>query len=197
MVLTRARLGGGLILLGLVGLGGALFTRGIGFSARGMPSGLETRLAYGARRWAIPASVRSRPNPVEASAEVIDAGLSHWADHCALCHDNDGSGRTTIGRSFYPPAPDMRTGRSQQLSDGELFYVIEHGIPFTGMPAWGNGTPGGERASWELVRFIRHLPDLTPEDIGRMETLNPKSAAHMEAEQLMQDFLKGGGDNDK
>lgn len=46
-----------------------------------------------------------------------------------------------MGRSFYPPAPDMRAARTQQLSDGELFSIIEHGIRLTGMPAWGTGTP--------------------------------------------------------
>lgn len=55
----------------------------------------------------------------------------------------------------------MRAARSQQLTDGELFYAIEQGIPFTAMPAWTIASAEGERQSWELVRFIRHLPTLT------------------------------------
>jgi mono/diheme cytochrome c family protein len=171
----------------------AIWTRGMGVTTRMTPSALETRLAYAARHWATPAEARSRANPVPRSPDVIEAGMAHWADHCASCHANDGSGDTSLGRSFYPPVPDMRSGRSQALSDGALFYAIEQGIPFTGMPAWGNGTKEGEHASWELVWFIRHLPALTPEDITRMEALNPKTAAQLEMEQLMRDFLKGGG----
>ncbi len=165
----------------------------MGLTTRMTPSAVETRLAYAARHWVTPANVRDMPNPVARTPEVIEAGMAHWADHCASCHSNDGSGETSLGRSFYPPAPDMRRGNSQALSDGSLFYAIEHGIPFTGMPAWGNGTEEGERSSWELVWFIRHLPALTPEDITRMEALNPKTAAQLETEQLMRDFLKGGG----
>ncbi len=181
-----------MLVIATVGLGAALVTRGMGLTTRMTPSSIETSLAYGARRWATPVSARSMKNPVAATPEVVEAAMAHWADHCASCHGNDGSG-TSLGRSFYPPVPDMRGGRSQAMTDGELFYVTEHGIPFTGMPAWGNGTPAGEQASWELVRFIRYLPGLTAEQIAKMETLNPKSAAQLEMEKRMRDFLKGGG----
>jgi hypothetical protein len=94
-----------------------------------------------------------------------------------VCHANDGSGDTTIGRRIFPPAPDMREARTQRLSDGELFYAIERGIPWTAMPGWEDGTAEGAQASWKLVMFIRHLPALTPAELTQMETLNPKSAA--------------------
>ena len=98
-----------------------------------------------------------------------------------------------MGRALFPPAPDMRAARTQRLSDGELFYVIEHGIPFTGMPAWSTGTGGGERASWELVRFIRLLPELADQDIAEMEKMNPKSQMDMDMQHRIDDFLKGKG----
>jgi mono/diheme cytochrome c family protein len=101
--------------------------------------------------------------------------MAHFADHCATCHANDGSGDTTLGRNMYPPAPDLRAAGTQRLTDGELFYAIESGIPWTGMPAWGNGTDEGRHESWKLVRFIRHLPRLTADEIRRMEQLNPRS----------------------
>ncbi len=177
---------------GAVTLGLAVTTRGIGFSVRGEPSGVEARLAYAVRGWLMPPGARAAANAVVLTPEVLESGMAHWADHCATCHANDGSGDTAIGRSLYPPAPDMRRGRSQQMTDGELFYVIERGIPFTGMPAWGTGTAEGERLSWELVRFIRHLPSLTASDITKMEQLNPKSALRPDLEKQMRDFLKGG-----
>jgi len=87
----------------------------------------------------------------------------------------------------------MRVEPTQAMSDGELFYVIEFGIPFTGMPAWGNATEDGERASWQLVRFIRHLPDLTDEEVEEMEALNPRSPAGGAVSQEIADFLEGRG----
>jgi mono/diheme cytochrome c family protein len=120
-------------------------------------------------------TIRGTANPVPATREGLAAALEHFADHCAICHDNNGSGDTEIGRSVFPPAPDLRAAPTQKLTDGELFYAIEQGIPWTAMPAWSNGTPEGERQSWELVRFIRHLPSLTEDEISRMEQFNPRS----------------------
>ena len=86
----------------------------------------------------------------------------------------------------------MRRGRTQNLTDGELFWIIENGIRFTGMPAWSTGTPEGEQASWNLVHFIRRLPKLTPEEIQEMESLNPKSPAEVR-EEIEAEILKSGG----
>lgn len=176
-----------------LGIVAAALTRGRGYSSRAVPSLLEGTLMRGARRWGTPAAIRARTNPVPATAEVMRAGLEHWADHCATCHANDGHG-TPLGRSFYPPVPDMRESPTQRMSDGELFYVIEHGIPLTGMPAWGTDTPGGEEQSWALVRFIRRLPRLTDTEIAEMERLNPKSAADLERKRMVDEFLKGKGE---
>ena len=111
--------------------------------------------------------------------EVIADGRAHFADHCAICHGNDGSGDTPMGRGLYPKVPDMRLPQTQNLSDGELFWIIENGIRFTGMPAWSSGTEDGETASWHLVHFLRRLPKLTPEELEEMETLNPQSPAEI------------------
>jgi mono/diheme cytochrome c family protein len=162
-----------------------------GLSTHDEPSAAEAMLARAMRRWATPASARSRTNPVEPTKAVLDEALAHYADHCATCHANNGSGDTPIGRALYPRVPDMRTDASQSLTDGELFSIIEHGIRLTGMPGWGNGTPEGERDSWALVHFVRRLPKLTDEDIERMEALNPKSPAELKEEEEARRFMEG------
>ena len=87
----------------------------------------------------------------------------------------------------------MRLPATQRRTDGELFYAIEEGIPWTGMPAWGTGTPAGQHASWELVLFIRHLPRITEAELAEMEALNPRSRADRERERSIEQFLKGPG----
>ena len=69
----------------------------------------------------------------------------------------------------------MRAAPTQGLTDGELSYIIENGVRFTGMPAFGSGKedPAGEKLAWQLVLFIRHLPRITDEELSRMEELNP------------------------
>ena len=168
-----------------------IFVRGMGISARRDPTVIEERVVKAVWRFLVPPAYRSLMNPLSAAPEVIRGGLEHWADHCATCHANDGSGEMEIGRGLHPPASDMRASRTQRLTDGELFYAIEEGIPFTGMPAWGTGTADGERSSWELVRFIRHLPQLSAEELQDMERLNPKSAAEEQREKNIDDFLAG------
>ena len=162
-----------------------------GLSTRDEPSRVEEFVARRMRRLATPRDVRSLTNPVQQTPAVLQEGLEHFADHCAVCHANNGSGDTEIGRSLYPRAPDMRAAATQGLSDGELYSIIENGIRLTGMPAWGTDTPDGERASWTLVRFIRHLPALTDDEVSRMEALNPKSAEQWREEEEARRFLAG------
>ena|SRR5688572_26692713 len=98
-----------LVVLGAVVLFGAFVWIGSrGISARGEPGVIETAVARTMRRLAIPRGERDKQNPVPESDEVIAAGMSHYADHCAACHANDGSGETQIGLGLYPKPPDMR-----------------------------------------------------------------------------------------
>lgn len=162
-----------------------------GLSTRTNPSKAEEAIALALRGLATPRAVRNQPNPVEPTAAALEGALEHWADHCAACHANDGSGNTEMGRSFYPPSPDMRAARTQSLKDGELFSIIENGVRLTGMPAWGTGTPEGERESWALVHFIRRLPSMTAADIERMQGLNPQSPAKFREAEEARLFLEG------
>jgi hypothetical protein len=56
----------------------------------------------------------------------------------------------------------MRFSRTQRLSDGELYYIIQNGVRLTGMPGWGSPADNDHNEhTWELVLLIRHLPSLT------------------------------------
>jgi len=162
-----------------------------GFSAKAEPHALEVWMARQVRYLAIPLADRNKPNPVPLTPEVLQEGLAHFADHCAMCHANDGSGQTPIGKNVYPKAPDMREPATQTMSDGEIFWVIHNGIRFTGMPAWGEGDPELDQDSWKLVHFIRHLPKLTPDELDHMKSLNPKTKHELEEDASFDQFLQG------
>ncbi len=163
-----------------------------GLSARDEPSRLEELAARSFRRLATPNAVRTLRNPVPLSEETLAAGRGHFADHCATCHGNDGSGQTEIGRGLYPKAPDMRLTATQSLTDGELFSIIRNGIRLTGMPAWGSGTAEDDLGTWQLVHFIRHMPKLSSTELEDMRRLNPRSPAEIEREREVEKFLAGG-----
>jgi mono/diheme cytochrome c family protein len=177
--------------VGVVALAGlalsVLALRQSGLSTLAEPGKVEVVLARFARGMAIPSDIRARHNPLQATPEIIADARAHFADHCASCHGNDGSGQTSLGRRLYPRAPDMRLPGTQSLSDGELFHVIEHGIRFTGMPGWGGEV--SPEASWKLVLFVRHLPSLTPKEILEMEQLNPRTPSEWRELRSDQDFL--------
>jgi mono/diheme cytochrome c family protein len=179
-------------LAAILAAGAAIFLKSAdGFSARGKPSEMETMMARRAHAMSIPASAKDRSNPVADSPEVLAEARDHWADHCATCHANNGGGDTEMGKHMYPPAPDMRLSATQGMTDGELFFIIENGVRLTGMPAWG-ASGHDEQASWKLVRFIRHLPQLTEDEERTMEKMNPKGPDDLKEEQEEQDFLNGG-----
>jgi len=179
--------------LGIVGVFGwvgyQLFTTG--FSAKTEPHALEILIARQIRHLAIPIEKRNAQNPIPLSPDVIKESLAHFADHCALCHANDGSGQTPIGKNVNPKALDLRLPEIQSMSDGEIYWVIHNGIRFTAMPAWGESDLDKDLDSWKLVRFIRHLPQLTPEELDQMKALNPKTKKDLEEEAAFGQFLQG------
>jgi mono/diheme cytochrome c family protein len=171
-----------------------------GVSARDQPTRAEIFVARRLRHLAIPMAARQMSSPMASTPESIKAGMEHFADHCAVCHGNDGSGDTEMGKGLYPKPPDMRRDDTQSLSDGELFYIIENGVRFTGMPGWGSDKEASDdhdhdhegHDTWALVHFIRHLPKLTDAEQQQMKALNPKGPEEWEQQQQMQEFLKGG-----
>jgi mono/diheme cytochrome c family protein len=180
-----------MIIVALVGLIVALAVSLLhnGLSARARPSAMEEMLARNAWHLSIPSDARAMSNPLPASAENLKDARLHFADHCAICHANDGSGDVLFGRGLYPKPPDLRLPETQKRSDGELFWIIENGVRFTGMPSFAS--QGMSDDSWKLVLFIRHLSELTTEERIEMSRYNPKSPEEREEEKDEDEFLNG------
>ncbi len=174
-------------------IGAIVFVRVLryGFSAHDEPTAIEASVARMVRHWAVPSDLRDGKNPVPLTPEVLAEARAHFADHCAVCHGNDGRGQGGMGKQMYPKTPDMSLATTQSMSDGELFSIIENGVRLTGMPGLGSGTAESAYGSWTLVHFIRHLPKLTPAEIAEMEKLNPKSPEEWRQMQEEEAFLAG------
>ncbi len=184
-ILTKASLILLAIVIGTAGFGIKLVRRG--FSARDNPSAVEAYTARAVRRLSIPAAARRAANPFQATPDILKQAREHFADHCAICHANDGSGKTEIGQNLYPKAPDMRLPQTQNLTEGEIYYIIHSGVRLTGMPAWGEADR--DPYSWKLALFIRHLPQLTPQEQKDMERFNPTSEIDREEKLQEEEFL--------
>jgi mono/diheme cytochrome c family protein len=182
-----------LVAIGVVAAGYGLSLVRRGFSARGAPSLVEKFAAKTALKLALPSDYHQLRNPIPPSLGNEQAGMEHFSDHCATCHSNDGSGDTLFAKGLYPKPPDMRSAETQNKSDGELYYTIENGVRLSGMPAFGEEHAVGEDAdTWKLVLFIRHLPNLTANELNQMEQLNPKTEEERkEEEEEEKEFLRG------
>ena len=141
----------GLLVVAAVALAGLVYVKRTGLRGQPQPGPFETRVARAIRGLAIPSDIKARANPLAGSSDALGAGLQHFARYCAICHGNDGARRGDRARTL-PEASRHASGQQQRLTDGELFYIIENGVRFTGMPAFGTGTPDqpgtSKRGSW-------------------------------------------------
>jgi mono/diheme cytochrome c family protein len=125
-----------------------------------------------------------------ADAKRIASGAAQYDEMCSLCHLAPGMKRTEISRGLYPRAPELR--RKSELTAGEQFWVVKHGLKMTGMPAWG--VTHDDELLWDVVAFLRKLPDLTAEQYQTLVKSAPKNHDEMMHEMMMDD---GHGHDDQ
>jgi cytochrome c553 len=91
------------------------------------------------------------------NADLVTLGAAHFQSGCAHCHGAPGTPISPTARAMLPPPPDLATNM-RPWRDRELFWIIKHGIKYTGMPAW----PAQQRDDevWALAAFLRRLPSL-------------------------------------
>ena len=118
-----------------------------------------------------------------ADAKRIASGAAQYDEMCSLCHLAPGMKRTEISRGLYPRAPELR--RKSDLTPAEQFWVVKHGLKMTGMPAWG--VTHDDELLWDVVAFLRKLPDLTAEQYQTLVKSAPKSHDEMMHEMMMDD----------
>ena len=171
----------GLLLIGAI-CAGVLKWRG--FRATSAPSTFETVAARSVRDFAIPSEERRKRNPDAGDSLAIQQGREDFLTRCASCHGVDARGRTPIGANVYPRVPDLHSDATQNLTDGEIHYIIENGVQFSGMPAMASPHRESAAESWKLVSYIRSFRPLTSEE--KALEANTFSSAHYIGSQACQ-----------
>jgi mono/diheme cytochrome c family protein len=105
---------------------------------------------------AVPASLDDR-------AKIL-AGVSHYAEHCAVCHGAPGVQRGDMAEGLYPQPPNLADA-ARAYSPGELFWIVKHGIRMTGMPSWGDHS---DNELWATISFLQELVEMSPEDYAKL-----------------------------
>ncbi len=144
-----------------------------GMRARQRPSTLESFVAQKLVNLSIPREARNLTNPVSDSASGGDVAAGHelYRKDCEVCHAYDGSGKTAASGGLYPPPLDLRRSAvvKRKRTDGELFYLIRNGVRNTGMPGWQLT----DQQTWQLVAFIRNLPETASVDATPLAERGP------------------------
>lgn len=106
-------------------------------------------------------------NPRDDTGMVSAAG--HYRQACQVCHGGPGVRPSPVMQRATPPAPDL-AHTAGEWQDKELFWIIQHGVKYTGMPAWGaTDRPDEVR---RMVAFVRRLPGMSATEY-RTLTHNP------------------------
>jgi predicted CXXCH cytochrome family protein len=148
-----------------------------GFSAADQPSALERGMARAVRNIGVPSLAKNEKNPLAATADLLAEARENFANHCANCHGNKGTLSSNIGQNLYPKAPDLSMPETQNLTDGEIHYIIKNGVRLTGMPAWSNPhIAQDDTDAWKLVLFVRNIAAATPQE--QSQQVVPLKSAH-------------------
>lgn len=120
------------------------------------PGPWETALAGQVKR-KLTVAGKNDANPLPASEENIHAGRKAFGQYCMVCHGLDGQNTgVPFAEKMSPPVPALSSPAVQGYTDGQLKWVIDHGIFPSGMPA-SKGILNDDEI-WELVLYVRHLP---------------------------------------
>ena len=119
------------------------------------PSEAEEKIAGEAKKVII--GGKDRQNPIPYSQESVRAGAAHFQHHCQICHGLDGQNTgVPFADKMNPPVANLAMKDVQAYSDGQLKWIVENGIRYSGMPGWKGILEDEEM--WHVVHFLRHLP---------------------------------------
>jgi mono/diheme cytochrome c family protein len=124
------------------------------------PPPLETYLARHATNASIARNAPPLSNPVPAGGVDLAASATLYRDHCAACHGDPLHPVSPLASTFFPPAPQFVTEKIN-VPDNQSFFVIQHGVRWTGMPGWSYTLSDGQ--IWQLVSFLHDMGNLPPQ----------------------------------
>jgi thiosulfate dehydrogenase len=159
-------------------LGGYFFMKQgyVDFSADQPPSSTERHFAMAAVDASTDRHAGNQKNPLQPTDDTLVAGSILYRDHCAGCHGTPSNPDSQFGHSFNPPVPQFFKEGSD-MADNQSFYIIEHGIRWTGMPSWNKTLSGNQ--IWQIVTFLNHigkLPSAAEKELAPVQSPTPAPA---------------------
>jgi mono/diheme cytochrome c family protein len=164
----RGFISGVILTLLIIGVGGFLVIKKgyLSFNADQEPGFVEKKMAMSAMDASTDRHAPDVKNPVAANEENIVDGAKLYVDHCAGCHGVPSNPESQFGRSFYPSVPPFFKD-APDMPENQNFYIIQHGVRWTGMPAWNKTL--SEKQMWQVVTFLSNIEKLPPAAIKEFQ----------------------------
>ncbi len=156
------------VVLGFLALAALAIGGGLEFVYSGRADVAATTPHWAATEWLLSTTMehaaRRQAKGLEPPAFLEDdarvgAGAAAYDDMCVTCHARPGEEPGVIARGLNPEPPELAE-EAGEWSPGELFWITQHGVRMTGMPAFGPTHTDEEL--WEAVALVRRLPRLSP-----------------------------------
>jgi mono/diheme cytochrome c family protein len=156
----------GFVIAAVLLLGGSYLYARLGFVDPGADipvSTWEANQAMAVLNSSIDRRAPETKNPVAADEANLTAGMKLYQSNCAGCHGDVNHAESPLADAFYPRAPQFQHD-APDMPDNENFYLIKHGIRWSGMPAWKQLMT--DQQIWQVCVFLDHMNKLPP-DIGQ------------------------------
>jgi mono/diheme cytochrome c family protein len=122
-------------------------------------NGLEERIAMPAVDASVDRRAPNIKNPVNSNDASLLAGMKIYQTNCASCHGDVDHSHAMLADSLYPRAPQF-VEDAPDMPEYQNFYIIQHGIRLTGMPAWKQSL--SDQQMWQVTTFLSHMDKLPP-----------------------------------
>ena len=124
-------------------------------------------------------SIRAHASGIAVPAGLNDparimAGVTHYAEHCAVCHGAPGVERGDLAEGLYPRPPKLADA-ARLYTPGELFWIVKHGIRMTGMPSWSDHS---DDELWATVAFLEELVEMSAQDYAKLVAASRAQGGH-------------------
>ena len=179
-----------ILIIAFTGLAvGAVAIGGVAFIYSGVYSVGADEPHYGITTWALETlrenSIAGASQNIEVPSDLSSAqrllkGGADYNDMCVGCHLKPGKSESDFTLGLYPSPPNLavapRLGYDETVADQRSFWIIKHGIKASGMPAWAPGHD--DTRIWNMVAFLKRLPDLTPAQYQILTARGKEGAEH-------------------
>ena len=124
-----------------------------------LPTSLEKNMAMRVMDANVGRNAPKIANPVQSTDQNLIAGASMYLKRCAVCHGDPANPESPLAKTLYPPPPQF-VSDAPDMEENENYYIILHGVRWTGMPGWKNVLKDQE--IWQVVTFLSHMNNLPP-----------------------------------